>query len=158
MLCIKIVEHGNVTIVLIDFTNQIWLKIALEPDRSNRSTKIETRKLRITKKFSCERGIKNKVVNKICVLLKNSYNFEPIMCLVIESVIIDDIAGTFLSQLSLSYPVSSFISILSSLVWSKFWCSKISDKLLGKIISSCFFVQTFPPLGFVTSGSWFSTK
>ena len=102
MLCIEIVEHGNVTIVPIDFTNQIWLKISLEPDRSNRSTKIETRKLRTTDKFSCERGIKNKVVNKICVLLKNSYNFESIMCLVIESVIID-IAGTFLSQLSLSY-------------------------------------------------------
>ena len=52
----------------------------------------------------------------------------------------------------------SFICTLSSLVWSKFWCSKIYDKLLGKNISSCFFVQPFPLLGFVTSGSWFSTK
>ena len=50
----------------------------------NNWIKIITGKIQITKEFSCDKEIKNKVINKICALLKNiSYNFEPIMYSVI---------------------------------------------------------------------------
>ena len=34
MFCVELVEYANISIVLIGFTNQIWLKIAPAPDNS----------------------------------------------------------------------------------------------------------------------------